>query len=219
MALKIKQVAEIVDNEVVVSPESRAGDVVAVLTNLDSKESDFGPQWTLSLTIGEGVAAREVVIELPVILTREEYEASASHPVFLPKARQPKFDLQLSIFRDWMFAVEPAPRNASMQEEAMLRIKRQVYARDAEVASLKSYVANVEAAITYKAGSRREPITDDVKMLVWSRDGGACTRCGSKTDLHFDHIIPVAKGGSSTAENIQILCRPCNLRKSDKIAF
>jgi len=220
MALKIKHVADIMDGEVVVSPQSRAADLAAVLTNVDdANEGDRGPNWILTLMIGEGHAAREVQIELPEILNRQEYKNSTATPVFLRKPVQTVVDLQLAIFRDKMFSVEPALRNTSMQEEAALRTKRQVYAHDAEVASLKSYVANVEAAIAYQAGPKREPIPEDVKMLVWSRDGGACTRCGSKSNLHFDHIIPVAKGGSSTAENIQILCQPCNLRKSDKIAF
>ena len=79
---------------------------------------------------------------------------------------------------------------------------------------------NVEAAIEYqRSGPKRDPIADDVKLLVWARDGGACVRCGSKENLHFDHIIPVAKGGGGEVTNIQILCQRCNLQKSDKIAF
>jgi 5-methylcytosine-specific restriction endonuclease McrA len=78
----------------------------------------------------------------------------------------------------------------------------------------------MEAAIAFQqSGPKREVIPDDVKLLVWSRDGGACTRCGAKQQLHFDHVIPVAKGGSNVPVNIQLLCQPCNLRKSDKIAF
>lgn len=220
MALRVRQVADIEGDQVVLFQDRRSGDYLAVLTNMTgSNESGVGPHWQLTITIGEGQAARDVTIELPAILSRDEYELSGTAPVFLPLTEEPKADLQLAIFRDRMFAIEPVLRNASMQEEATLRIKREVYARDAELASLRSYVANVEAAIVYKQGPKREPIPEDVKMLVWSRDGGACTRCGSKSDLHFDHIIPVAKGGSSTAENIQLLCKPCNLRKSDKIAF
>jgi len=37
--------------------------------------------------------------------------------------------------------------------------------------------------------------------------------------LHFDHIIPVAKGGGNTKKNIQILCQTCNLKKADHIAI
>jgi len=57
-----------------------------------------------------------------------------------------------------------------------------------------------------------------VKLEVWQRDGGKCTKCGSDQDLHFDHIIPWSKGGSSsTPDNIQLLCGKHNLQKHDKI--
>jgi len=52
-------------------------------------------------------------------------------------------------------------------------------------------VANLEAAIEYsKSGPKREANPEGVKLVVWTRDGGACVRCGSKQNLHFDHIIP-----------------------------
>ena len=57
-----------------------------------------------------------------------------------------------------------------------------------------------------------------VKLEVWKRDKGRCVKCGSQDNLHFDHIIPYSKGGSSlVAENIQILCAKHNLEKRDKI--
>jgi len=57
-----------------------------------------------------------------------------------------------------------------------------------------------------------------VKLEVWKRDGGKCVKCGSTEDLHFDHIIPYSKGGSSTtSENIQLLCGKHNIQKHDKI--
>jgi 5-methylcytosine-specific restriction endonuclease McrA len=55
-------------------------------------------------------------------------------------------------------------------------------------------------------------------LEVWKRDAGKCRECGSPDELHFDHILPVAKGGTSlTAENIQLLCARHNLEKSDHI--
>ncbi len=57
-----------------------------------------------------------------------------------------------------------------------------------------------------------------VKLAVWKRDKGKCTQCGSSDNLHFDHILPYAKGGTSLKiENIQLLCARHNLQKSDKI--
>lgn len=61
-------------------------------------------------------------------------------------------------------------------------------------------------------------IPSEVKQQVWKRDKGRCTQCGSDDNLHFDHIIPFSKGGSSLEEkNIQLLCARHNLSKSDNI--
>ena len=61
-------------------------------------------------------------------------------------------------------------------------------------------------------------IPKEVKIEVWKRDKGRCVNCGSAENLHFDHIIPFSKGGSSlNSKNIQILCSKCNLAKHDKI--
>lgn len=61
-------------------------------------------------------------------------------------------------------------------------------------------------------------IPASVKLEVWKRDRGQCVICGSKDNLHFDHIIPFSRGGSSlVAENIQLLCVRHNLEKKDKI--
>jgi HNH endonuclease len=57
-----------------------------------------------------------------------------------------------------------------------------------------------------------------VKLEVWKRDKGRCTLCGLDSGLHFDHIIPYSKGGSSKdPKNIQILCGRHNLQKRDRI--
>ena len=64
---------------------------------------------------------------------------------------------------------------------------------------------------------KRETIPQDVMDKVWNRDGGRCVKCGSQENLEFDHIIPVSKGGATSYRNIQLLCKKCNLDKSNKI--
>lgn len=65
---------------------------------------------------------------------------------------------------------------------------------------------------------RRRVIPTHVKLKVWQRDGGKCARCGATDELHFDHILPFSKGGTSlTAENVQLLCARHNLAKSARI--
>ena len=57
-----------------------------------------------------------------------------------------------------------------------------------------------------------------VKVAVYARDNGKCVKCGSTKNLHYDHILPFSKGGSSTTpDNIQLLCAKCNLKKHDHI--
>jgi HNH endonuclease len=61
-------------------------------------------------------------------------------------------------------------------------------------------------------------IPTEVKLEVWKRDKGRCVKCGSRDNLHFDHIIPYSKGGSSLiAKNVQLLCARHNLAKRDRI--
>ena len=77
--------------------------------------------------------------------------------------------------------------------------------------------AEMAESIASAPRSRREPIPDDVKVLVWQRDGGRCVRCGSAEALEFDHIIPVVMGGANTARNLQLLCEGCNRAKSGSL--
>lgn len=64
---------------------------------------------------------------------------------------------------------------------------------------------------------KRPPIPREVVDAVYRRDGGRCVYCGSTEDLQIDHIIPFSKGGSSELANLQLLCRKCNIEKSNKI--
>jgi hypothetical protein len=59
--------------------------------------------------------------------------------------------------------------------------------------------------------------SSSTRRVVYHRDGGRCRRCGSTEDLEFDHIVPRAKGGSDSANNLELLCLSCNRRKSDNI--
>ena len=65
---------------------------------------------------------------------------------------------------------------------------------------------------------RSRIIPSSIKLEVWKRDNGMCVQCQSKDELHFDHILPFSKGGTSIkVENVQLLCARHNLEKSAKI--
>lgn len=64
-----------------------------------------------------------------------------------------------------------------------------------------------------------------LKSGVFHRDKGRCQGClrdltGLATpvhDLHLDHIIPLAQGGSNDPTNFQLTCAKCNLSKGGKV--
>lgn len=63
-------------------------------------------------------------------------------------------------------------------------------------------------------------IPGKVKLEVFKRDKGVCIKCGSKDNLHFDHLLPYSKGGTSIkTENIQLLCARHNLQKSARLDY
>lgn len=67
-----------------------------------------------------------------------------------------------------------------------------------------------------KSKPKRKPISRSIKDEVRKRDGNQCRACGSKENLHFDHVKPVSKGGKNTVKNLQLLCATDNLTKGTK---
>lgn len=65
----------------------------------------------------------------------------------------------------------------------------------------------------------RIPISARLRFQILRRDSYRCQLCGrAQSDgvrLHIDHKVAVAKGGSTSEENLWVLCEPCNLGKSD----
>ncbi len=60
-----------------------------------------------------------------------------------------------------------------------------------------------------------------LRFLVMKRDDFKCCLCGRSPattkglELQVDHIKPWSKGGETIINNLQTLCRDCNLGKSD----
>lgn len=63
-------------------------------------------------------------------------------------------------------------------------------------------------------------IPRDVMLKVVRRDGQVCRACHknvSDDKIEFDHVIPHSRGGPTTPENLRILCRECNRKKSEAL--
>jgi len=58
------------------------------------------------------------------------------------------------------------------------------------------------------------------RFNVFLRDGFTCQYCEHKRsapELTFDHVIPRARGGRTSWENVVTACGACNLRKGSKL--
>ncbi|MCL2120892.1 MAG: DEAD/DEAH box helicase family protein [Clostridiales bacterium] len=76
------------------------------------------------------------------------------------------------------------------------------------------------------APQKGRQLKDSVYASAKSKDGLYCCanpKCDNiiesphKALFQIDHIVPMSKGGKTTLDNLQLLCRPCNLIKSDKL--
>lgn len=57
----------------------------------------------------------------------------------------------------------------------------------------------------------------DVMLKVVRRDGQICQECNDPVrddEVEFDHIIPFSKGGRSTVDNLRLIHKKCNRKKS-----
>lgn len=91
--------------------------------------------------------------------------------------------------------------------------------------TIELLIEYMDEQVKYKnsAKAQRSLMTKKLREYIKERDEYTCQSCGASTAqqdlllLEVDHIIPVAKGGLSTEDNLQTLCWKCNRTKSDKI--
>lgn len=63
---------------------------------------------------------------------------------------------------------------------------------------------------------RKRPVVQFTRANIYARDNYTCQYCDEAfepEELTFDHVVPVAQGGTRGWENIVTSCEPCNRRK------
>lgn len=93
--------------------------------------------------------------------------------------------------------------------------------REKNLAKSRAYMANnPEKALHYQS-NRRARLANAKSYKVLPRELKAlknrpCVMCGSKENIHIDHIIPISRSGTNGIGNLQSLCKTCNLSKGTK---
>ena len=96
------------------------------------------------------------------------------------------------------------------------------------IIAFKEYMQNRQGNIKIAKAS---PVTHKtsrtaskkLRAQIFERDQSTCQNCGANEEkkpgvkLVLDHIVPYSKGGETTYENLQVLCRRCNINKNNKI--
>ncbi len=91
--------------------------------------------------------------------------------------------------------------------------------------TISDLIKLLESKLTAKAFAKeqRNLMTKKLRESIKSRDHFTCCLCGNSIKkepnllLEIDHIIPIAKGGCTTADNLQTLCWRCNRSKGAKL--
>ena len=121
------------------------------------------------------------------------------------------------LYNDNIYRIPPKDRPDSLsREEQSILVKEAYFRQEKRFQRLRKEIELFEK-LESSTILNREPIPEEVRFAVWRRDGGKCVQCGRQEDLEFDHVIPVSKGGSNTARNVQLLCMKCNREKSNRI--
>jgi 5-methylcytosine-specific restriction endonuclease McrA len=125
------------------------------------------------------------------------------------------------------YMIKKARQYTIDKKEIILKKKRKYYAknRQHELNRCKKWAQENPEKACQKVAKRnaiKKALTIgkvDYTEII-KRDGYICHICGgevNKDDVHFDHVIPLSKGGSHSMDNIKVSHSHCNLVKFNKI--
>ena len=152
---------------------------------------------------------------------RVQNETVESAPASVP-ARSP-----------WPITVDPADHEKLRYAQSLLR--HQIPSGNMTKVVSRLIALGLAQLEKQKTGACRKPraplrssrnpryIPNAVKRAVWERDGGQCTftsesghRCPAREFIEYDHVVPVARGGMATVENLRLRCRAHNQYEAER---
>lgn len=91
--------------------------------------------------------------------------------------------------------------------------------------NFKKESRRVEDLSLYEIKGKNTKLFEEIREKIYNKNKENegiyyCNQCGKRSKkkamFEIDHIVPMAKGGKTTLENLQLLCRKCNRIKGDK---
>ena len=148
-----------------------------------------------------------------------EYRAANSEKVKAAAARYVADNKEIVAERNRLYSA----RNSEKKKQAAAEWRR-LNPERAKSAIAAWYAANPDAMKIKKHNRRARmlaggKLSRGIGQRLLSLQRGMCAACRcnlSESGRHLDHVMPLAKGGSNTDDNVQLLCPPCNLDKNAK---
>ena len=144
-------------------------------------------------------------------LAPDRVEGQAPHERVTPLAPE-RFGLRLTLDKEVLEEARVLTRHRDPTGQILPVLKGALRSYVGELRTQK-YAATGRARPS-KPGTSPRHVPAAVKQAVWERDGGQCTfvsesgrRCPERARVEFDHVEPVARGGTSSMENVRLLCR------------
>jgi hypothetical protein len=163
-----------------------------------------------------------------VLITQKFKLEFAVDPAFMKKlarvrsllsSKYPKgisFEMLFDILMDeYLHRSDPKNRNKKRSQD---RFKSRKVHKDAKQSTARIKPArSSRSGNTARSSDHTRHIPQSIRDKIFERDGGRCsyigkdgTRCNSDWNLQIDHIVPYAKGGDSSPDNLRLLCAKHN---------
>lgn len=82
-----------------------------------------------------------------------------------------------------------------------------------QVVRSPSVEIRIPSVVVLKEYVRPQKQVAFTRFNLFLRDEFRCQYCGARGELTFDHVVPRARGGRTSWENVVAACARCNLRK------